>query len=251
MQEQGPPLPTLQIMHQRWSDLCFLHWRIDPTLIADRLPPGCEPDIFDGSAWVGLIPFRMQDAGLFAGPAIPYLGDFLEWNVRVYSRDAAGRRGVVFFSLEAQRSLVVAGARLAFGVPYQWARMSHSEHPAGPESGGGAVIGYDSQRFGRRGPTSRLRLRIGDPVPDPDPLAIFLTARFGLHSRWAGRSWWVPNTHEPWPLRSAEVLELDDELLAAAGLPGVADRAPDSVLFSRGVRTFFGRPLRVRGAGAP
>ena len=37
----------------------------------------------------------------------------------------------------------------------------------------------------------------------------------------------------------SELLELDDGLLAAAGLPGIADRAPDSVLFSPGVLTQF------------
>ncbi len=54
----------------------------------------------------------------------------------------------------------------------------------------------------------------------------------------------VPNEHPAWTLRSAELLELDDELIAAAGLPGIAGRAPDSVRFSDGVTTTFGRPVK-------
>ena len=40
------------------------------------------------------------------------------------------------------------------------------------------------------------------------------------------------------------VLEIDDQLVAAAGLPGVSSREPDSVLWSAGVRTVFGLPYR-------
>ena len=72
-----------------------------------------------------------------------------------------------------------------------------------------------------------------------------LTARFGLHTRVLGRTLWVPNTHGPWPLRTARVTHLEDTLVAAAGLPGVTGRPPDSVLFSTGVRTVFGLPRRL------
>ncbi|MFN8073883.1 MAG: hypothetical protein U0Q15_00515 [Kineosporiaceae bacterium] len=46
-------------------------------------------------------------------------------------------------------------------------------------------------------------------------------------------------TYDLWPLQQAELLELDDRLVGCVGLPGISDRPPDSVLFSRGVRTVF------------
>ena len=55
----------------------------------------------------------------------------------------------------------------------------------------------------------------------------------------------MPNTHGPWPLREAEVLELDDELLASVSLGELAGRAPDHVAFSDGVHTMFGFPGRA------
>ena len=76
----------------------------------------------------------------------------------------------------------------------------------------------------------------------PTDLDTFLTARWGLHVRHLGRTWYVPNQHVTWDLRRAEV-ELDDGLVAAAGLPGLADRAPDHVVFSDGVHTEFGPPV--------
>lgn len=231
-----PQLRGRPIMTQRWEDVAFLHWRVDASRVAPLLPPGTTPDVHDGATWVGLIPFRMVDAGVGRGPAVPWLGTFAETNVRLYARDATGRPGVVFRSLDASRLAVVAGARLAFGLPYHWARMRVAR--AGPD------IAYTTTRrlTGRARSTVVVRPEPSRPVTD-DPLATFLTARWGLHSRWAGRSLHVPNSHEAWPLHAAGLVHLQDELVAAAGLPGVVDRPPDSVLFSPGVHTVFGFPF--------
>ncbi len=228
-------------MGQHWRDVTFLHWRVEPAQVAPLLPAGTTPDVFDGATWVGLIAFRMVGAGVGAGPAVPWWGTFAETNVRLYSVDRTGRRGVVFRSLEASRLAVVFGARLAFGVPYCWARM-RVRHV-------GSDIEYTtSRRWPRpRGAGGRLVVRPqSTPVAD-DPLAHFLTARWGLHTRWAGRTLFVPNAHPVWPLQRASLQHLSDDLVAAAGLPGVSDRPPDSVLWSTGVRTVFGAPCRLGG----
>ena len=110
----SPDAPALRgrvLMSQDWRDLTFLHWAVDPELVADRMPPGVRPDTFEGRTYVGLIPFRMVDAGFGRGPAVPWAGTFLETNVRLYSVDDTGRRGIVFLSLDTDRALVVAGAR--------------------------------------------------------------------------------------------------------------------------------------------
>jgi uncharacterized protein YqjF (DUF2071 family) len=65
-----------------------------------------------------------------------------------------------------------------------------------------------------------------------------------MFTRRGGKTLWVPNEHEPWTLHAAELLDLHDELLAAAGFPGLTDRLPDSVLYAPGVTTRFGRPSR-------
>ena len=244
MKGQGPPLPTRQIMSQWWRDISFLHWRVDPDVVAPHLPRGTRPDLYDGSAWVGLIPFRMVDAGLGHRGPVPRLGTFLETNVRLYSTDDAGRRGVVFCSLEADRLSVVAAARLGFGVPYQWARLSIDPADAGPEPTG-RTVSYRSRRRGRSGAGGRLDVEVGEPIDEPSPLELFLTARFGLHTTLAGRTLWVPNTHGPWPLRRARAVRVEDTLVTAAGLPDLTASEPDSVLFSTGVRTVFGLPQRI------
>lgn len=232
-------------MRQRWEDVAFLHWRVDAARVARLLPTGTTPDVFDGSSWVGLIPFRMVGAGVGTGPAVPWLGTFAETNVRLYAVDRYGRRGVVFRSLDASRLAVVLGARLTFGLPYCWAKMAVRRV--------GTDIEYTTTRRwpGRRGHSSRIVVRPEQDVVRDDPLATFLTARWGLHTRWAGRSLLVPNEHVTWPLQTATLQHLDDDLVAAAGLPAVRDKEPDSVLWSAGVRTAFGLPIDSRRRPTP
>jgi hypothetical protein len=227
-------------MNQDWNRISFVHWAVDPGLVAPLLPPRTRPDVLDGVTYVGLIPFDMQRAGFGRGPAVPFFGDFAETNVRLYSVDAEGRHGVVFRSLETTRLAVAIGARLAFATPYTWARMRITEDAD--------TLEYTTRRRWPRprGAGGTMRVRVGEPVAHPTPVDEFVTARFGLHTRWMGRTLWIPNHHEPWPLRHATLEHLDDDLVAAAGLPGLVDREPDSVLHSHGVRTAFGMPRLVR-----
>ncbi len=243
VQAVGEPLAGRVLLDQQWRDLTFLHWRVDPELVAPLLPSGTRPDVYDGCTWVGLIPFRLTDAAFGRRPALPYVGSFPETNVRLYSVDAAGRRGVVFASLEAARLAFVLGARWTLGLNYTWAQMSISRR--------GDLITYASRRRwpSPTGAHTRIVVRVGGAVVRNEPLADFLTARWGLHTRWFGRTIYLPNTHRAWPLVRAELVDLDDELLAAAGLPGLAARSPDSVLHSVGVHTQFGWPARDRRDG--
>ncbi|MDX6371396.1 MAG: uncharacterized protein QOD98_384 [Nocardioidaceae bacterium] len=234
----APPLRGRVISTQAWRDLTFLHWAVDPAHVATLLPPGTSPDVHEDRTYVGLVPFRMVGVTVGRGRAVPYLGTFLETNVRLYSVDETGRRGVVFLSLDADRSLVVPTIRTLTGAPYRWARMRLRRD--------GDRVTYDARlrRLGQR-PRTHVVVRVGAPRA-ATPLDDFLTARWGAHVRRRNRTTYVPNTHGPWPLRDAEVLELDDELVAAAGFPGLTDRAPDHVAFSDGVQAEFGSPYDAR-----
>jgi uncharacterized protein len=235
-----PPLTGPVTFDQRWSDLTFVHWPVGPDSVAHMFPPGTRPDVFaNGLTYVALVPFIMSSTKLGAAVPLPYFGSFLETNVRLYSIDDAGRHGVLFRSLETQRLAVVPVTRVGLGVPYTWARMRMTNVGKGIAE----QITYDSvRRWPRGGLRSRLTISVGDVV-EPSPLEVWLTARWGAHTRKAGRTWWVPNEHGPWPLRAAEVIELDDELVDASGARPAGERL--RALFSPGVRTRFGRPCLV------
>lgn len=225
------------LMEQSWSEAVILHWRLPAAVAAGFMPPGVEPDVFGGSSWVGLIGFRMSGVRLGRVLPVPYVGSFVEVNVRLYSRGADGQAGVVFLSLDAPRLPVVLAAR-ALGIPYVWSRCRSTG-----TDGSAPVCGYDVERYRRQAGTS-FAVRPDRSVQADDELSLELTARFGAHIRLAGRTFFLPVSHRPWPLHPAELVHLDDGLLGAAGLEVAGP--PESVLFSPGVDTVFGSPWRVQ-----
>ena len=229
----APPLTGPALFDQDWLTLFFLHWALDPQQVAPLLPRGTRPDVFDGATYVALVPFRMVDAGLGSRHPTPYLGTFLECNVRLYSVDDEGRHGVVFRSLEATRWFTSMSARWGYRLPYTWARM----HVRQRED---MWWWRSERRYPRGGGSMTMTARVGERV-EPTDLEVFLTARWGLHSRMAGRTIWTPNEHQSWVLHEAELLELDEELVARAGLKVPPDPTLRP-LFAPGVHTTFGFP---------
>ena len=240
----APALNGPALTAQRWEDLTFLHWPVDPAAVAPYFPAGSRPDVVDGVTYVGLIPFVMRGAGPTAHLSVPYFGDFCETNVRLYSIDDEGRHGVVFRSLEGSRLATTLLARLGLGLPYTWARMRHR---VGFTADAVTEHTYTTRRrWPGRGPGGTVTVQIGEQV-EPTELETWLTARWGLHTDLYGRTVWIPNEHPAWELREATLTQLDDSLVAAAGieLGGASMLRP---LFSPGVRTTFGVPQRVGAA---
>jgi uncharacterized protein len=233
----APPLRPPVLFDQAWADLTFVHWPVEPQRIAHMYPPGTSPDVFDdGLTYVGLVPFTARRTRLGTSLVLPYFGSFAETNIRLYSVDKAGRHGILFPSLETERLAVVALTRTVLGVPYTWAKMRVTV--------AGEVVDYRSvRRWPRRGLHSRLTVRVGGVI-EPTALEVWLSARWGAHTRKAGRTWWIPIEHAQWPLHAAEILELNDDLVAASGVPTAGERLRP--MFSPGVRSRFGRPVLVR-----
>lgn len=230
------PQPVLRpVMTQQWCDLAYIHWRYDPAVVQSLLPAGLEVDTFDGSAWIGLIPFSMRNIAGPGTPPIPYLGSFPEVNVRTYVRKD-GIPGVWFFSLDVNRLLPAVIARATYLLPYCWGSASHE-----------LVDNVLSTEVFRRWPgggETSIRIRIGDVIDRSDDLSVFLSARWGLYSRGFGKGLrYAPVDHEPWVLHKATLEYLEDSLVIAAGLS--APTGEPHVLFSPGVSVRIGLPHRT------
>ncbi len=227
-------------MFQSWNWLTFLHWRYPAAAIQRILPDGLTVDEHDGSAWVGLVPFRVDDLRLPSMWPIPWISSFPETNVRTYVRDVNGERGVWFLSLDADRLAAVVGARTGFHLPYQWAQMRLDRI--------GSAVTYSSRRNGLLASCpahSEIEIEIGDPF-EADELTErdhFLTALFRLYTTFRHGLSYVPVEHDPWPLFRARVLRLDEDLIAATGLP--APEGDPLVHYSPGVEVKVGGPVTV------
>jgi uncharacterized protein YqjF (DUF2071 family) len=222
----------------RWEDLTMLHWRYPAEEVQRLLPDRLTVETFDGSAWIGLVPFQMR-VDVPGLPTLPRVLHFPETNVRTYVLDRRGRPGVWFFSLEASSPLAVLTARLAYRVPYFRADMS-IERPAGQAR----RLTYRSRRrWPRPTPASSLvEVTVGEPFApgEAGPLDRFLTARWALYGTLGPLTVRAEMDHEPWPLHRATVDRWEDELVAAAGL--ATPREPPVVHFAPGVSVRCGWP---------
>ncbi len=225
------------LSRQSWDNLTFLHWPVDPSALIDLMPAGVRPDVIDGRSYVGLVAFQMRGAGPGRIPT-PYFGRFCETNVRLYSVDESGRHGIVFLTLDAARLATVLLARVSLGLPYAWSAMRARRT--------GSDVTYRSIRRWpdhARAAGGTVSVRIGAPTT-ATRVETWLTSRWGLHTRVAGRTVWVPNEHGPWPLHEADVLTLDSDLVAACGV-AVDQSRMLRPLWSPGVTTTFGLPKLV------
>ena len=214
----APRLVDRPVMIQRWRRLSFLHWPYRPDVIAGVLPAGLEPDVVEGRAWVGIIPFDLS-IRLPGTPTVPWMSRFGEVNVRTYVVGPDGGRGIWFLSLDAARLGPVLVARRTYRIPYQWARTT--------------IVERDSRiryRVQRRWPRTRAALDViverRDRIEDLDELERFLTCRWRLYGpRPLGlpadriRYWSSEVDHPPWPLHRAAVRWIDERLIESTGLP--------------------------------
>jgi uncharacterized protein len=225
----------LPVMRQSWHDLTFLHWRYRVEDVRPLVPAGLEIDVCDGSAWVGLVPFKVIGLTLPKAPAVPWLSNFPETNVRTYVVDATGKRGVWFFSLDAARLAAVIGARSIYALPYYWSKMQVKRD--------GQRMRYLSAR--RHGPAAytKVEIEIGERLTTQSELEVFLTARFRLFALRAGRLLRADIAHQPWPLQRARAKRIDDTLVRAAGL--AEPRGEPLTHFASAVDVLVSRPIAV------
>jgi uncharacterized protein len=203
------------VMYQSWRSLLFLHWEVDPDALRPGLPAGLELDTFEGRAYVGLVPFTMLGIRPRFLPAVPWFSNFHETNVRTYVHVGGENPGVWFYSLDAANPVAVALARSLFHLNYFNARMSL-------DHGDDGTIRYRSTRRTPQTacPMTDVHARpTGTPSPaQPGTLDHFLLERYLLYSRSPRRLFRGQVHHSPYPVQGAEVLGLDESLLAAAGL---------------------------------
>jgi uncharacterized protein len=228
-----PPEPVrVAVMRQRWECLTFLHWAYDVDVVQRLLPSGLEVEPWQGRAWVGLVPFRME----VAPPVGPVIRRFPETNVRTYVVGPGGRAGVYFFSLDAGSLAAVGAARASLRLRYHWARMAVDC---------GTEVSYRSEgrrsRHGNARPTaSDVTIRPGELLDATTEFDHYLTARFTLWNRAAGRLLRVQVEHPPWRLRRSDLVQCRDDLVTAAGLP--APVGEPVLHFADGVDVRIGPP---------
>jgi len=224
-------------MVQKWRDLSFLHWPIPVEQLRPLVPSDLDLDLFEGTAYVGLVPFRMTGVRPIGLPAVPWLSSFLETNVRTYVHRRGREPGVWFFSLDAANALAVGIARAWFHLPYFYSKMTLREVGQSESSTNEAAILYEGERRWPKPLPATYSLQtipLGNPQPAiPGTLEHFLVERYILYTYSKRQLLRGYVNHTPYPVQSAHASHLSNTLLAATHL-----QTPSTCLlahFSRGV----------------
>jgi uncharacterized protein YqjF (DUF2071 family) len=222
--------------YQRWSDLTFLHWRVPADAIQVHLPRGLAVETFDGSAWIGLVPFSMERVRPWWSPPVPGISWFLETNIRTYVRTEDGHSGVWFFSLDANSRLAVAIARKFWNLPYLGARLSLSRQATTNQ---GIYICYEGRRWDE--PPAGYEIKVNIPSEKPIAAALgtlehFLVERYTLFCvDGYGRMHAGQVHHAPYLIQSVGDIQVRQTLMDAIIPHGVLPNLPDHAAFSPGV----------------
>lgn len=254
MRRTQPPHPALAFLEHRpwpipdvrwswrqsWCDLLFAHWPVPARELTSLVPPALEIQEFEGSSWVGVVPFRMQGVMRRPLPDLPWISAFPELNLRLYV-EADGKPGVWFLSLDATNPLAVWAARRFFHLPYRHARIS--------VAGAGEAVSYHSVRTsGPRGiefaaeyePTSEPYLAA------PSTLEHWLTERYCLYARSPrGRVFRAEVHHRPWPLQRAAAAIHRNDLCRPHGIR--IEGPPPLLHFSRRIDVVVWSPAALSG----
>ena len=209
---------------QSWRNLAFLHWEVPVEELELLLPEGLQPDLFQGKAYVGLVPFEMKNIRpAWCPKALGF--NFLETNVRTYVLHR-NEPGVFFFSLDASSLTAVKIARWMWHLPYFHSGMTFSNEQT-------------TYEYGLKRPNniqSKIKIEAGQPLSpgQPDSLEYFLLERYLLFTQLRGIILRGQVHHVPYPACQASLVDLEDQLLEVNGFTAL-NSSPDVVHFSTGV----------------
>lgn len=186
---------TPWMLTQTWEHLLFLHWEIDPSSLTALIPKELELDVFEGKAWVTILPFRVSRQRFRWLPEIPFLNSYLELNVRTYVK-YKGYQGVYFFSLDANHPLAVLGAKAA-SLPYRLAKMDmHQQN--------NKIVFTSKRLFGCEKFSANYQ-PISAPAPtEPGSLDNWLLERYSLFTKWGPFILRGDILHEKWEVSNVK-----------------------------------------------
>ena len=216
------------LLSQRWNDLLFAHWPVQPSSLARLLPDGVEPDVCDGRAWIGVVAFEMTGTRVAGLVPTRGLGPIPELNLRTYVR-VGGEPGVWFLSLDTSSPLFVAIGRSLYGLRYRLARMVVVRD--------GARVHYASARGPAAFAATYEASGRGAPAR-ASSLEHWLLERYRLFARRGRRLVSAEVAHPPWTLQPVDA-QID---LNTLDPPGVRLAGAPLLHFSAGVDAVIAAP---------
>ena len=190
------------LIQQKWSDLIFISYEVDKDLLNEALPDQLEPGLYEGKAYVSIVPFVMSDIRFFFSPVLPF-SKMYELNLRTYVR-YKGKKGIFFFTLDSNHRLGNFIARNFFDLPYRYSKLIFLKE-------------NDSLKFSS---TDSIDLQVKTTTDSLDcRLSKWLTERYSLFTVSGKKVFRGDVIHEPWTLNKCEMIKFSDNFSAEFGFP--------------------------------
>lgn len=218
-----------------WRDALFAHWPVASDRIAETLPERLSVDTYDGQAYLGVVPFVMDD---ISPRGVPVGLSFGELNLRTYVVGEDGTPGIYFYNLDADDRIGVFLARSLFRLPYYRAeidvtREGRRVHFRSRRVGDGASAAFDAT-YGPDGPRFEA---------EPGSLPAFLTERYRFYTEGERALFYGDIDHPPWPLAEATADIRENDLFHVNGFTDPV--GPPLLYYSPRVDVTAGRIHRV------
>lgn len=206
--------------YQEWNKALFFHYKVDPSHLVELLPKDLELDLYQGQAWISIVPFTMQKIRPRFLPALSWVSDFEEINLRTYViKD--GKPGVYFLNIEAGKRHSAFLAKTLSGLPYQYSKIKRNS------------VDYFQGRFAPKNFSIDVKYTVGAPVVSKTDLDLFLTERYCLYVDHKAKLYRYEIHHLPWEIRTLHPLNLDISYRIGAV---TLERQPDLMHYSPGVQ---------------
>lgn len=206
--------------YQEWNNALFLHWKVPFDALRKHVPERLILDNFDGEVYISIVAFTMQKIRPKKLPAVKFISDFEEINVRTYIKND-DKAGVYFLSIEAAKSLSVYIAKALSGLPYEKSNIIRKRN-------------HIQSINRKRGFYLKATFDIQASIKSKTELDKWLTERYCLYVDKHETIQRFEIHHEAWELSKIELKSLD--LHYNFGNLKFDNQKPDLIHYSHGVK---------------
>lgn len=181
--------------YQEWNHALFLHWTVPMDMLRAVVPPELHIDTFNGEAYISLVPFTMQKIRPKYLPAVSFISDFTEINLRTYI-DNDGKKGVYFLNIEAGKHLSAYVAKKLSYLPYEKSNIKRT------------LTSYEASNP-KKGFHLKTVYQVKEALAHKSKLDHWLTERYCLYLKETNDIYRYDIHHKEWNIKTVELLSLD------------------------------------------
>ena len=184
----------------------MVHHRMDPMVLQPYIPFAL--DLFQESAVISIVPFRMSDIRFPFTPSVPLISTLWELNLRTYVR-VGDQTGVFFMTLDSDSALGVWIAQNFFSLPYRKVNLS----------GKTSSLEY-SMKSAHPDHPFQMSTRFASVHASQEELELnrWATERYQLFTEKKGQIFCGRVRHAPWKLLPIKLDRFDESLSKMVGL---------------------------------